>query len=78
MINDIPVGRSVEEVLRLVKAFQFTDIHGEVCPEGWLPGHGSVSDHVTVIGGNVTVMCDHVTVMCVIDPVAQKLHVLTM
>ena len=28
-INDLPVGRSVEEVLRLVKAFQFTDEHGE-------------------------------------------------
>ncbi|OQR66652.1 thioredoxin peroxidase-like [Tropilaelaps mercedesae] len=28
-INDIPVGRSVEETLRLVQAFQFTDIHGE-------------------------------------------------
>ncbi|CAH8629407.1 unnamed protein product [Dicrocoelium dendriticum] len=28
-INDTPVGRSVEETLRLVKAFQFTDKHGE-------------------------------------------------
>jgi len=28
-INDLPVGRSVEEVLRLVQAFQFTDKHGE-------------------------------------------------
>ena len=43
MINDIPVGRSVTEVLRLVKAFQFTDIHGEVCPEGWSKGEASVS-----------------------------------
>ena len=31
-INDLPVGRSVDETLRLVQAFQFTDKHGEVCP----------------------------------------------
>lgn len=37
-INDLPVGRSVDEVLRLVQAFQFTDIHGEVCPVNWKPG----------------------------------------
>ena len=28
-INDLPVGRSVDETLRLVQAFQFTDKHGE-------------------------------------------------
>ncbi len=28
-VNDLPVGRSVDEILRLVKAFQFTDKHGE-------------------------------------------------
>ena len=28
-MNDLPVGRSVDEVLRLVQAFQFTDKHGE-------------------------------------------------
>lgn len=28
-INDLPVGRSVDEVLRLVQAFQFVDKHGE-------------------------------------------------
>lgn len=37
-VNDLPVGRSVDEVLRLVKAFQFTDQHGEVCPANWTPG----------------------------------------
>jgi|UniRef100_A0A7S4G8L5 peroxiredoxin (alkyl hydroperoxide reductase subunit C) len=41
-INDLPVGRSVEETLRLVKAFQFTDVHGEVCPAGWQPGKDSM------------------------------------
>ncbi|MCL4137984.1 UNVERIFIED_CONTAM: hypothetical protein GTU68_001303 [Idotea baltica] len=37
-VNDLPVGRDVDETLRLVQAFQFTDEHGEVCPVGWKPG----------------------------------------
>jgi alkyl hydroperoxide reductase subunit AhpC len=37
-INDLPVGRNVDETLRLVQAFQFTDKHGEVCPAKWKPG----------------------------------------
>jgi len=41
-INDLPVGRSVEETLRLVQAFQFTDKHGEVCPAGWKPGDKTI------------------------------------
>lgn len=36
-VNDLPVGRSVDEVLRLVKAFQYVDSHGEVCPANWQP-----------------------------------------
>ncbi|KAL8283377.1 hypothetical protein RQP46_005787 [Phenoliferia psychrophenolica] len=36
-INDLPVGRSVDETIRLIKAFQFTDEHGEVCPANWEP-----------------------------------------
>jgi len=34
--SDTPVGRSVEETLRLVKAFQYSDVHGQVCPAGWI------------------------------------------
>lgn len=41
-INDLPVGRSVDEALRLVKAFQFVDKHGEVCPANWKPGADSM------------------------------------
>ncbi len=37
-VNDLPVGRSVDETLRLVRAFQFVEEHGEVCPAGWTPG----------------------------------------
>lgn len=37
-INDLPVGRNPEETLRLVKAFQHVEEHGEVCPANWSPG----------------------------------------
>uniref|UniRef100_A0A7S1QC37 thioredoxin-dependent peroxiredoxin n=1 Tax=Neobodo designis TaxID=312471 RepID=A0A7S1QC37_NEODS len=37
-INDLPVGRNVDETLRLLQAFQFVEKHGEVCPAGWKPG----------------------------------------
>ena len=37
-INDDAVGRSVDETLRLIKAFKFADQHGEVCPANWQPG----------------------------------------
>jgi len=36
-INDLPVGRSVDETLRLIKAFQFVEKNGEVCPANWTP-----------------------------------------
>ena len=45
-INDLPVGRNVDEILRLVQAFQYTDVHGEVCPAKWKPGDATmVPDH---------------------------------
>lgn len=34
-VNDLPVGRSVDEALRVLKAFQFVEKHGEVCPADW-------------------------------------------
>jgi len=36
-VNDLPVGRSVDEYLRLIKAFQFVEKNGEVCPANWDP-----------------------------------------
>ncbi|KAF9264284.1 peroxiredoxin [Marasmius fiardii PR-910] len=45
-VNDLPVGRSVDETVRLVKAFQFTDKHGEVCPANWSEGGKTIkTDH---------------------------------
>ncbi|XP_035584243.1 peroxiredoxin-1-like [Zalophus californianus] len=45
-VNDLPEGRSVDETLRLVQAFQFTDKHGEVCPAGWNPGSDTIKPDV--------------------------------
>ena len=37
-INNLPLGRNVDEMIRLVDALQFTEEHGEVCPAGWNKG----------------------------------------
>ncbi|KAJ3387990.1 hypothetical protein HDU92_001705 [Lobulomyces angularis] len=42
MINDLPIGRSVDEVLRLVEAVQFNEKYGEVCPAGWTKGADTI------------------------------------
>lgn len=41
-INDLPIGRSVDEVLRVIDALQFVEEHGEVCPANWKPGAASM------------------------------------
>ena len=41
-INNLGVGRSVDETLRVLQAFQFVREHGEVCPADWQPGAKSM------------------------------------
>ncbi len=38
LVNDLPLGRSVDEALRILEAIQFHEQHGEVCPANWKPG----------------------------------------
>ncbi len=38
VVNDLPLGRNIDEMLRMVDALQFTEEHGEVCPAGWQEG----------------------------------------
>ncbi len=38
VINDLPLGRNIDEMLRMVDAMHFTNEHGEVCPAGWHEG----------------------------------------
>ena len=38
VVNDLPLGRNVDEMIRMVDTLQFTEEHGEVCPAGWNKG----------------------------------------
>jgi peroxiredoxin (alkyl hydroperoxide reductase subunit C) len=42
LVNDLPIGRNIEELIRLVDALQFVDEHGEVCPAGWQKGQAGM------------------------------------
>ena len=42
VVNNLPLGRDVDEMLRLVDALQFTEQYGEVCPAGWKKGEGGM------------------------------------
>lgn len=43
VINDLPLGRNVDEAIRMVDALQFHEEHGEVCPAGWNRGEEGMS-----------------------------------
>jgi peroxiredoxin (alkyl hydroperoxide reductase subunit C) len=46
LINDLPLGRNVNEVIRMVDALQFFEENGEVCPANWSKGkEGMKADH---------------------------------
>jgi peroxiredoxin (alkyl hydroperoxide reductase subunit C) len=38
VINDLPLGRNIDEMLRMIDAMLFTNEHGQVCPAGWAKG----------------------------------------
>ncbi len=42
VINNLPLGRNIDEMIRMVDALQFTEKHGEVCPAGWHEGDDSM------------------------------------
>lgn len=43
VVNNLPLGRNVDEMLRMVDALQFTEEHGEVCPAGWQKGKAGMT-----------------------------------
>jgi peroxiredoxin (alkyl hydroperoxide reductase subunit C) len=42
MVNNLPLGRNVDEMLRMIDALQFHEELGEVCPAGWQRGEGGM------------------------------------
>lgn len=45
IVNDLPLGRNIDELVRLVDAIQFHEEHGEVCPAGWQKGDEGMKDN---------------------------------
>lgn len=43
VVNDLPLGRNIDEMLRMVDALQFHEEHGEVCPAGWKKGDAGMN-----------------------------------
>ena len=43
VVNDLPLGRNIDEMLRMVDALQFHEAHGEVCPAGWNKGKAGMN-----------------------------------
>jgi len=44
VVNDLPLGRNIDEMLRMIDALQFHEEHGEVCPAGWKQGDAGMKD----------------------------------
>lgn len=42
VVNDLPLGRNVDEAIRMVDALEFHQKHGEVCPANWKPGKATI------------------------------------
>lgn len=42
IVNDLPIGRNIDEILRTVDAVQYFEEHGEVCPAGWQKGQAGM------------------------------------
>ncbi|MFQ6613563.1 MAG: peroxiredoxin [Fidelibacterota bacterium] len=45
VLNDLPLGRNIDEMLRMVDALTFNQEHGEVCPAGWEQGEEGMKDN---------------------------------
>jgi len=43
IVNDLPLGRNIDELIRIVEALQFHEEHGEVCPAGWTKGDSGMT-----------------------------------
>jgi peroxiredoxin (alkyl hydroperoxide reductase subunit C) len=51
LVNDLPLGRNVDEALRVLDALQFTEAHGEVCPANWHEGEEAMKPTAEGVAG---------------------------
>ena len=58
VINDLPFGRNIDEMLRMVDALDFHTEHGEVCPAGWTEGEDGMKDTAEGVAGYLTENAD--------------------
>ncbi len=56
VVNNLPLGRDVDEMIRVVDALQFSEEHGEVCPAGWRKGESGM---VPTVEGVADYMSQH-------------------
>ena len=54
IINDLPLGRNIEELVRLVDALQFHEAHGEVCPANWKKGDKGMTASIEGVAAYLT------------------------
>lgn len=59
IVNDLPLGRNVDELLRLVDALEFHEKHGEVCPAGWTKGKTGIKPTSEGIAKFLSQEADH-------------------
>ncbi len=58
VVNDLPLGRNVDEMLRMVDALQFHEEHGEVCPAGWTQGESGMNANPEGVAAYLTENAD--------------------
>ncbi len=58
LINDLPLGRNVEEAIRILDALQFHEEHGEVCPANWKPGEKAMKPTAKGVAEYLTAQAD--------------------
>lgn len=58
MVNDLPIGRSINEIIRVVDALQFVEKHGEVCPANWQQGEKAMKPTPQGVAEFLTEHCE--------------------
>ncbi|NQV49022.1 MAG: peroxiredoxin [Candidatus Marinimicrobia bacterium] len=58
VINDLPLGRNIDEMLRMVDALTFNQEHGEVCPAGWQEGDDTMKENFAGVASYLTKNAD--------------------